>query len=129
MDHEVSSIPYIKFQERWFNVHMLRNKYTCMYDTVMCSAHVLRNRFTNMYNNHALFTYCAIDSPICMTIMCSVHVLRNRLTDMYDIAVLVYEDVPVVPVLELEEVAHQRVSGHATNKVGSGLGGGGDEWR
>ena len=43
------------------------------------------------------------------------------LTNVNDIAVPVYHDVPVVPVLQLQEVAHKGVPCHAAHEVGPGL--------
>ena len=38
-----------------------------------------------------------------------------------DVAILVDHDVPVVPVLHLQDVADQRVGRHALDEVGTGL--------
>ena len=40
---------------------------------------------------------------------------------MDDVPLLVHHDIPVVPVLDLQQVAYQRVGGHALDEVGSSL--------
>ena len=43
-------------------------------------------------------------------------------TNMNDVSQFVHHDVPVVSVLNLQEVAHQRIGRHAPYKVGTSLG-------
>ena len=43
-------------------------------------------------------------------------------TDVDDVPMFVDHDVAIVSVLDLQEVAHQRIGRHASHKVGSCLG-------
>ena len=44
-----------------------------------------------------------------------------ELTNVNDVTMSVDHDVPVVPVLQLQEVAHQGVPSHTAHKVGTSL--------
>ena len=47
-----------------------------------------------------------------------VYIRHTKHTDMYYVSLFSDHNIPIVPVLDLQQVSHQRICRHAVDKVG-----------